>query len=107
MTLLETIKTESDNAFKAGNRSRVSVLRVLIAAIKNKEMTKRPDKLNEDDVRDAVAKEIKDREEGIRIYKGAEAADRVKLLEAEIKVLREFLPAMSEDKVVSLIDEAI
>lgn len=107
MRLLDKIKKEADKALKERNRARLSVLRVLLAAIKNREIAKRPKKLEEADIKEVIAKEIKDREEGIRIYKGANVSERVDMLEAEIKILREFLPLLNEAEINDLIDKAI
>jgi len=107
MKLLEKIKKELISALKARDKLKAGVLKVLLAEIKNKEISKRPLCLEESDIKDVIAKEIKDREEGIRIYKGANILDRVERLEKEISILRVFLPLLSELEISNLIEEGI
>lgn len=107
MKLLDKIKNGASNALKERNRVRLSVLRTLLAEIKNREIAKRPKKLEEIDIKRVIANEIREREEGIRIYKGVNAIDRVKLLETEVDVLREFLPLLDVNSIKKLVNEAI
>lgn len=107
MELLKKLESDKNRALKAKDRFRVSVLRLVLAAVKNLEIEKRPDKLTEADVKDTLAKEIKDHEDGIAIYKEVGEDERVKALEAEMAVLREYLPAVSEDEVASIIEDGI
>ena len=105
--LLKKIQSESMLALKSGDKLRLSVLRLIIAAVKNLEISKRPDPIDDSDVMAVIAKEIKECEEDIKIYADAGKDDRVKTLQDELKILREYLPAMDEGAVEALVKEAI
>jgi len=94
-------------ALKSGDKTRVSVLRLVLAAVKNREISKRPDPIDDSDVMAVIAKEIKERVDDIKIYASAKKDDRVKTLEEELKILREYLPEMDEGALEALVTEAI
>lgn len=106
-SLKATIQAETVAALKAGEKVKVGALRMLTAAIVNKEKELRRE-LSDDEVRDAAAKEVKKRAESIEAFEGAgrqELADKEKV---EREVLQVYAPEqLSEAQVDALIDEAI
>jgi uncharacterized protein YqeY len=107
LSLKATIQAETVAALKAGEKVKVGALRMLTAAIVNKEKELRRELLD-DEVRDAAAKEVKKRAESIEAFEGAgrqELADKEKV---EREVLQVYAPEqLSEAQVDALIDEAI
>ncbi|MCQ0987307.1 GatB/YqeY domain-containing protein [Jiella marina] len=83
-------------AVKNQDKSRISTLRLINAAIKDRDISNRTagrDPVCEEDVRQILSKMIKQREESARVY---EENGRLELAEQEreeIAVIREFLPA--------------
>lgn len=106
-SLKSTIQAETVAALKAGEKVKVGTLRMLTAAIVNKEKELRRE-LSDDEVRDVAAKEVKKRAESIEAFESAgrqELADKEKV---EREVLRVYAPEqLSEAQVDALIDEAI
>lgn len=83
-------------AIKAHDKRRVSTLRLILAAIKDRDIAHRgagKDPVTDDEVSAILAKMIKQREESAKLY---EEGNRLELAEgerAEIEIIRDFLPA--------------
>jgi len=94
-------------AMKAGDKVRLGALRLLTAAIKNREIEVRHE-LDDDEVREIAGREVKKRTESIEVFDAAgrtELADRERV---ERDVVSVYAPAqLSDEKVDSLIDEAL
>lgn len=105
--LKATIQADTVAALKAGEKVKVGALRMLTAAIVNKEKELRQE-LSDDEVREVAAKEVKKRAESIEAFEGAgrqELADKEK---AEREILRAYAPEqLSEEQVDALIEDAI
>ena len=101
------IQTQMQRALKAGDKTRLGALRLLVAAIKNREIELHHE-LSDEEVREVAGKEVKKRVESIEAFDGAgrtELADRER---AEREVLAVYAPAqLSEADVEALVDEAI
>ena len=104
--LKERIRRESTEALKAGEKVRLGALRMLSAAITNREKELLHE-LTDDEVREVAAKEIKKRTESIEAFDGAgrtELADRER---EERDAISPFAPARLPDADVdALIEEA-
>jgi hypothetical protein len=105
--LKSEIQGQTQRALKAGDKLRVGTLRLLSAAIKNKEIELRHE-LTDDEVRDVAGKEVKKRTESIEAF---DAAGRTELSDkerAERDMLSAYAPAqLSEDAIDALVDEAL
>lgn len=107
MTLQERLADDLKKALKAGEKSRVSVLRMIKAAIKNAEIDKRSP-LDESGVIDVLSREAKQRRESIAEFTKAHRQDMVDREEADLSVILEYLPQqMSRDEVVDLARQVI
>ena len=86
---------------------RLSTIRMVRAAIKNSEIAKgRP--LNDDEVLEVLAKELKERKDSIPEFARGGRNDLVEKLEEEISILREYLPEpLSESEIRLLAQETI
>ncbi len=105
--LKDRIATETTNALKAGDKVRVGTLRLLSAAIKNREVEV-GHALDDDEVTEIAVREGKKRRESIEAYGDAGRRDLVDKEQAEFDVLQTYLPEqMSEADLDAIIDEAI
>jgi uncharacterized protein len=108
--LREKISEDTKAAMKAGDKPRLSTLRLVSAAIKNTEIEARTSgkTLTEDDLLGLLQKMIKQRQESVELYdKGGrkELADQER---AEIAVIQEFLPQqMGDEEAKAAIAEVI
>ncbi|HOV90095.1 MAG TPA: GatB/YqeY domain-containing protein [Syntrophorhabdaceae bacterium] len=95
------------DAIKNRDTVKVSTYRMLLAAIKNKEVEKiRP--ITEEEFFSIVRSSVKQRLESIEGFKKGNRKDLIEKEEKELELLKELLPAsMSEEELIKEIDEAI
>ncbi|MCA1839543.1 MAG: GatB/YqeY domain-containing protein, partial [Actinobacteria bacterium] len=94
-------------AMKSGDKLRLSVLRLLMSAVKNAEVAKM-DQLTHDEALGIVAKEARKREEAAVDFEKAGRQDRAAAERSEAVILNEFLPAqLSTDELSVLVAESI
>ena len=94
-------------ALKSRDSIRLSLLRMLLASIKNKEVEKLR-ALSEDEFFAIVKTSIKQHLESIESFKKGQRQDLVDKEEKELEMLKEFLPAqLSEEEMSREIDGAI
>ncbi len=109
MSLKEGIQSAMQSALKAKDTTTLSTLRMVLAAVKNKEIELRGT-LSDSDVIQLINKQIKQRKDSIQQFSTSGRDDLVKKEEAEIVVLMAYMPEqLSEDaideKVASVIKE--
>jgi uncharacterized protein YqeY len=105
--LKDRIATEMREALKGGDKVRLGALRMLSAAVTNREKEVRHE-LSDDEVREVAAREVKKRVESIEAFEGAgrqELADRER---EERETIASFAPEqLSDAEIDGLIDEAL
>ena len=107
MTLKERITEDMKTAMRSGEKDRLAVIRLLQAAIKQREVDERI-VLDDAQVTSVLEKMIKQRKESIVAFEKGSRADLVAKETAEIVVLTPYLPAqLSEADLDALIAEAI
>ncbi|MFC1502752.1 GatB/YqeY domain-containing protein [Pseudomonadota bacterium] len=107
MTLIERLKDEQKAAMKARNKPRLGAIRLVLAAIKQREVDERIT-LSDDDVVGVLTKMVKQRRDSVAQYEAASRQDLADVELAEITVLEEFMPQpLSDDEVAALLDDAI
>ena len=107
MTLKERITEDMKTAMRSGEKDRLAVIRLLQAAIKQREADERIT-LDDAQVTSVLEKMIKQRKESIVAFEKGARADLVAKETAEIAVLTPYLPAqLSEAELDALIAEAI
>jgi uncharacterized protein YqeY len=112
MLLRERLQTALKEAMKAKEAERLSTLRLVNAAIKDREIAVRGDsdagEVGEAEILQIMGKMVKQRQESARAY---EEGGRLELAEKELNeilVIQEFLPRqMDEAEVKAAIDEAV
>ena len=94
-------------AMKGGDKPRLGVVRLVLAAIKQIEVDERIE-LDDDRVLAVLDKMVKQRRESISQYTDAGRTDLAEQEEYEISVLKDFLPeALSDDEITQMIAKAI
>ncbi|GAB4535086.1 MAG: GatB/YqeY domain-containing protein [Thermodesulfovibrionia bacterium] len=107
MSILERIEGEFKSALKSRDERRVSILRMVKASIKNREIEK-SGPLSEDDIYDILNSFVKKGRESIEQFSRAGRSDLLQKEEEELRIIRSFLPEqLSEDEIRRLIKEAI
>lgn len=99
--LKEKLEADLWQSMKDRDNVRRSTLRLLLAAVKNAEIAKRGS-LDNPDILGVVAKEIKQRNESIEAFKLGARPDLVAREEAELAILKEYLPRqLSRDEIIA------
>jgi uncharacterized protein len=105
-TLKGRLAAEMKDALRAGEKIRLGALRMLSAALTNKEKELRHE-LSDDEVREVASKEMKKRAESIEAFEGAGRRELVEKERAEREAIASYAPEqLSEDEVDALVDEA-
>jgi len=101
------IKEEMIAAMKAGDKRRLGVIRLVLAAIKQREVDERIE-LDDTQVLAVLDKMVKQRRDSFEQYEKAGRTDLADQESFEISVLHDYLPAaLSEEEIDALIDQTI
>jgi len=107
MALKERITEDMKTAMRAGEKERLATVRLLLAAIKQREVDERIT-LDDGQVLAVIDKMIKQRREAISQFEAGGRADLVAKETAETTVLQAYLPAqLTAAEIDALITEAI
>jgi uncharacterized protein YqeY len=107
MSLKERLTEDMKNAMRAHDKARLAVLRMTIAAVKQREIDERIE-LDAAQTLAVVEKMIKQRQESARLFRQGDRIDLAETEENEVQILSGYLPEqMSEEEISALIDESI
>ncbi len=94
-------------AMRAGDKSRVGILRMITAAIKQQEVDSRAE-LTDADVTAVLSKMVKQRREALEQYEQAGREDLAGKERTELEIIAEFLPQpLSEAEIDELVEAAV
>jgi uncharacterized protein len=105
--LTDRIKDDMKASMKGGDKSRLGVIRLILAAIKQVEVDER---ITLDDGRtlQVLDKMLKQRRESIRQFADAGRDDLVAIEEAEVLVIQDFMPlALTEAEIDGMVNAAV
>ena len=98
----ERIREDMKAAMRAHDADRLSTIRLLLAAVKQREIDEKIE------ATDAIAKMVKQRRDSIQQYRAGGREDLAQKEQAEIDVLSGYLPKqLSDEEIGAIIDEAI
>jgi len=107
MTLKAQIFEDMKTAMKAGDKDRLKVVRLILAAIKQIEVDKRTE-LDDTAVLGVLDKMVKQRRDSVSQFKDGNRQDLADIELAEISVLEDYLPEqLSEAELTDIIEQAI
>ena len=95
------------SSMKGGDKERLAVIRMMLAAIKQVEVDER---IDPDDARITaiIDKMAKQRRESIAQFETAKRDDLIAIEAAELEIIQEYLPeALSEEQINALVEQAI
>ena len=107
MSLKDRLTEDMQNAMRSGDKPRLSVLRMALAGVKQREVdTRRP--LDDAGVQTVIERMIKQGKDALGQFRDGGRADLVAKEEAELKVLQTYLPQpLSESELDAFIAECI
>lgn len=107
MTLSERLTEDLKQAMKAQDKVRLSVIRMVRAAMKNREIGK-GGPLTDDDVIGVIQKELKQRQDSLQAFESAGRTDLADQTKAEMAVLQTYLPeALSPEELREMAERVI
>jgi uncharacterized protein len=103
----DRLQRETREALKAGEKVRLGALRMLSAAVKNREV-ELGHELSDDELVEVASREVKRRKEAAEAFQKAGRQELADKEHEEQAVLESYLPVqLSEEEVVALIEEAV
>lgn len=107
MSIRQTISDDMKIFMRAKDSARLGAIRLLQAAIKQKEVDERIE-LNDDQIFSVIQKMLKQRKDSIEAYQKASRQDLIDQEQLEIDVLSKYMPEpLSEEEINQHIEEAI
>ncbi|MFO7982203.1 MAG: GatB/YqeY domain-containing protein [Desulfuromonadales bacterium] len=107
MTLKERLNQEMKQAMKARDSLRLTTIRMILTAIKNREIEKKRE-LDDREVTAVLSTMLKQRREAADAYRKGEREELAKKEDSEIEILQDFLPTqLSIEEIGKVIDSAI
>ena len=112
MSLRKKINEQFTAALKNKNKSLVSTLRLILAAIKERDIAKRSEEKKEEikdpEIIKVLRKMKKQRQDSADLYKKGERKELLEIEESEIKIIDTFLPKqLSEEETKKICKEVI
>ncbi len=106
-SLKNSLQEDAKDSLRSGNKFRLSVLRMALAAIQQREVDSRKD-LDGLEVQTILEKMVKQRHEAAEQFIKGSREDLAKKEKAEINILSEYLPdPLTEEETIALIGEVI
>ena len=105
--LKDRIQSDVKDAMRAKAKDRLGTLRLVTAAIKQKEVDERVE-MDDDQVLQVLTKMVKQRQDSITHYTDAGRHDLAAQEQAELAIIGEYMPAaLSEEELSELVSEAL
>lgn len=107
MTLKAQISEDMKNAMRAKDSVRLGTIRLLQAAIKQREIDERIE-LTDPDVISVIEKMLKQRRDSIAAYESADRVDLADVEKAEVVILQTYLPQqLTEEEISALLEKVV
>ena len=112
MSMREKINEQFNNALKSKNKTLVSTFRLILAAIKERDIANRTsgkkEEVKDQEIIKVLQKMKKQRQDSADLYKKGERPELLEVEEAEIKIIDTFLPKqLSEEETKKICKEII
>ena len=107
MSLQERLSEDLKDAMRQKDETRRSTIRFIRAAVQNQEIDKR-EALDDDEIIGVLSRLVRQHQESIAEFKKADRQDLVGKEEAELRIIREYMPEqIPEEELAQLAREAI
>lgn len=108
MSIKEKIESDYIQALKAKNGVAVSTLRMLKAALHNKEIEKKGVALAEGEIAKIISKQISQREDSIEQFKKGGREELAQKESQELEILKAYLPKqLSEQEIEQIVNKVV
>ncbi|AQY51191.1 hypothetical protein PWEIH_12010 [Listeria weihenstephanensis FSL R9-0317] len=108
MSLLDQLNEDMKQAMRAKEKEKLSVIRMLKAALQNEAIRLGTDDLSPDDEVTILSREMKQRRDSLNEFEKADRADLVEKLQDEIVIVEAYLPKqLSEEEIAEIVKVTI
>ena len=105
--LKKSITDDMKSAMKAKDRQALKAVRMILEAIKQKEIDERIE-LDDAQVMTVIQKMVKQRKDSISQFSDAGRTDLIEIEEAELEIINNYMPEqLSDEEVAAVVDKAI
>ena len=105
--LKQRLTDEVKSCMKSGQKERLAVMRLVTAAIKQREVDERIE-LSDEQIIDVLTKMVKQRKESISQFEKADRHDLADKEKYELGIIQDYLPeALSADEVAKFVADAV
>lgn len=98
MLLLDKLNEHMKQAMKEKEKERLSVIRMVRAALQNEAINQGVDTLSAEDELTILSREVKQRNESLQEFKSAGRDDLVEKIERELVILEQYMPEQLTDE---------
>ncbi len=107
MSLEERLVEEMKQAMKSNDKLKLSTIRMIRSALKNKEIDLRK-KLEDEDIVKVIQAMMRKGEESVEQFETGGRMDLVEKEKSEIEIMKSFLPQpLSQEEILKIIDQSI
>jgi len=108
MELKEKVENDFKTALKSKDAITVSTLRMLKAAMHNKEIEKKGEKIQDAEILKIVSRQVQQHKDSIEGFKKGKRQDLVEKETKELEILKNYLPEqLSEEEIANVIKKVI
>ncbi|KHD85201.1 GatB/YqeY domain-containing protein [Bacillus ginsengihumi] len=108
MSLLERLNEDMKQAMKNKEKEKLSVIRMLKAAIQNEAIKLGKDELTNDEELTVLSREVKQRKDSLQEFEKAGRNDLVEKVQTELTYVDVYMPEqLTEDELLQVVQEAI
>ncbi|MEK4222964.1 GatB/YqeY domain-containing protein [Bacillus sp. FSL W8-0116] len=108
MSLLERLNHDMKQAMKNREKEKLSVIRMLKAALQNEAIKLGKSELAEDEELTVLSREVKQRKDSLQEFQNAGREDLVEKIQTELTYVSEYMPKpLTEDELEQIVTETI
>lgn len=107
MSLKERLMSDLKDAMREGDQRRKDAIRMIRAAIKNREI-ERQQEIGDEEVLEIIAQEVKRRKEALEMFEKAGRDDLVEKEKAQLEVLLSYMPEqLSREEIEKVVQDIV
>ena len=108
MSLLDRLNEDMKQAMKSKEKEKLSVIRMLKAALQNEAIKQGNKQLSEDEELTVLSREVKQRKDSLHEFEKAGREDLAQKIREELEIVSNYMPEqLSENEVEELVRKAI
>lgn|SRR5690625_4140964 len=108
MSILERLNDDMKQAMRDKDKDKLNVIRMIKASLQNEHIRLNVETLSEDAVITVISRELKQRKESLQEFKSFGRDDLVAKLEAEIDIVKQYLPKqLTQEELNDIVQQTI